>query len=326
MQISARLSAMKFHDEIRLAPPVLNWAVSAARSPATGSTRRALATAALAVFCLVSGFFSAKPAAMANEITQAFLAHKTGSPIMIDHGVWNSLLGTYVKSAANSVNRIDYAAFKSKGHAALKRYITHLEAVDPATLDRAEQIAFWVNLYNAKTIDIVLDHYPVKSIREISLETSLIGLLKKSVGVGGPWQAQVVEVGGRMLSLDNIEHDILRPVYKDPRIHYAVNCASYGCPNLQASAFTGATLDRQLDEGARAFVNHPRGLRVDGGQVKASSIYDWFQSDFGGSAAGVLDHARRYANAKLKSALTGKTTIDSFDYDWRLNDIYSSAR
>jgi hypothetical protein len=267
------------------------------------------------------GATSSTGVAQANEVTDAFRAHAAGSALSVDHSAWVGLLKTYVKPASDGVNRVDYKAFKANGHAALKSYIAKLEAAAPAKLDKPEQMAFWINLYNAKTIDIILAHYPVKSIREIDLEKSLLGFLKKSVGAGGPWKTEVVKVAGRALSLDNIEHDILRPIYKDPRIHYAVNCASYGCPNLQRDAFTGATLDDQLDAGARAFINHPRGLRVEAGRVMASSIYDWFQSDFGGTAAGVLDHARCYASPELKAALDGKTSIDSFDYDWRLNDI-----
>lgn len=276
--------------------------------------------AAFAVAALAALVVGPDPA-RAGEVTEAFRAHTPDATLTLDHGVWDSLLKSYVKPAPDGVNRVDYKAFKTDGHETLKRYIAGLEAADPSKLDKPEQMAFWINLYNAKTVDIILEHYPVKSIREINLEESLLGFLKKSVGVGGPWKAEVVKVNGRALSLDNIEHDILRPIYKDPRIHYAVNCASYGCPNLQGSAFTGATLDTQLDAGARAFVNHPRGIKVEDGRIRASSIYDWFQVDFGGTPAGVLDHARRYASAELKASLEGRTTIDSFDYDWRLNDI-----
>lgn len=260
-------------------------------------------------------------AVRAGELSEQFRGHASGASTTIDHSAWDGLLKTYVKPAPDGVNRVDYKAFKANAHGALKRYVARLEAVRPTTLDKPEQIAFWVNLYNAKTVDIILDHYPVASIRDISLEKSLLGFLKKTVGAGGPWKAEVVKVDGRALSLDNIEHDILRPIYKDPRIHYAVNCASYGCPNLQRDAFTGATLDAQLDAGARAFINHPRGLKVDSGRIRASSIYDWFQADFGGSAAAVLEHARRYAEPQLKAALEGRTSIDSYDYDWRLNDV-----
>lgn len=279
-------------------------------------TRRAIfAVCALAVTAV------GPMAARAATLAERFAASSPGTAGTVDHAAWDSLLQRYVKAADDGVNRVDYAAFKAQGHAALKAYVRALESVSPARLSSAEQMAYWANLYNAKTIDIVLDHYPVGSIRDISIGEGLFGFLKKSVGAGGPWKAKVVTVDGQALSLDNIEHDILRPVFKDARVHYAVNCASYGCPNLMREAFTGAKLDEQLDAGARAFVNHPRGIDVRDGKVHASSIYDWFKIDFGGSDAGVLAHVRKFASPQTAAKLQGKAAIDGFAYDWRLNDV-----
>jgi hypothetical protein len=129
----------------------------------------------------------------------------------------------------------------------------------------------------------------------------------------------VVSVNGIGLSLDDIEHAILRPVFKDDRVHYAVNCASIGCPNLGTEAFTGASLEAQLEAAARAYVNHPRGVAVEGRRVRASSIYDWFEEDFGGSAAGVLAHLRRFAAPELAGRLASVSAIDAYAYDWSLN-------
>ncbi len=261
------------------------------------------------------------PGANASDVTARFSGHSAGSSATIDHGAWSRLLAAYVKPSPNGLNLVDYKAFKSAGQRDLKDYVARLEAANPSTLDRPEQFAYWANLYNAKTIDIVLDHYPVGSIREIEIGGGLFGLIKKSVGAGGPWKAEVLKVSGTPLSLDDIEHKILRPVFKDPRVHYSVNCASRGCPNLGVEAFTGAKLDAQLDEAARAFVNHPRGIEVAGGAVTASSIYDWFQSDFGGSAASVLAHVRKYAAPDFAQKLGGLSSIASYQYDWKLNDI-----
>jgi hypothetical protein len=260
-------------------------------------------------------FAAAAPAASAAGLEATFGRHVAGSAARIDHAPWDGLLKAYVKPSADGINRVAYARFKAAGHAPLKAYLAALQAADPTTLDRNEQFAYWANLYNAKTIDIVLDKYPVKSIKDISLGGGLLAAV-----TGGPWKAKVVKVKGEELSLDDIEHGILRAIFKDPRVHYSVNCASIGCPNLPGEAFTGARLEAQLDAGARAYVNHPRGLTAAGGRVKASSIYNWFQADFGGSAQGVLDHARKYAEPALKRQLDGITAIAEFDYDWRLND------
>jgi hypothetical protein len=187
--------------------------------------------------------------------------------------------------------------------------------MDPNTLDGREQFAFFVNLYNAKTIDIVLDHYPVKSIKDISLGGGLFASLS-----GGPWKAKVVNVNGAALSLDDIEHGILRSRFRDPRVHYAVNCASIGCPNLSNEAYTGAKLDTQFDGAARSYVNSPRGFRFDGQALVASSIYKWFKDDFGGSNQGIVKHALKYADPDLGTKLGAVRSISGFEYDWSLND------
>jgi len=235
--------------------------------------------------------------------------------LTVDHVAWDKLLKAYVKPGSDGINRVDYDAFKKSGHRALKDYVARLQAVDPGRLDRNEQFAFFANLYNAKTIDIVLDKYPVKSIKDISLGGGLFATF-----TGGPWKAKVLRVKGMDLSLDDIEHSILRPVFKDPRVHYAVNCASIGCPNLATEAFTKANLAAQLDAGARAYINHPRGVSVAGGRIEVSSIYNWFKADFGGDDRGVLAHLRKYAGPKLKTKLQRANSIDGHDYDWRLND------
>lgn len=257
---------------------------------------------------------SASPS-FAQSLEQVFASHSANASETVDHSVWDRLLKAHIKTAPDGLNRVDYARFKADGLADLKAYVKRLEATDVSRLAKAEQFAFWANLYNAKTIEIVLERYPVKSIRDISLGGGIVATF-----TGGPWKAKVMRVGGHALSLDDVEHEILRKVFKDPRVHYAVNCASVGCPNLLAEAFTGAALERQLEAGAKAYVNHPRGIRVDGGRVYASSIFDWFKVDFGGSAASVLEHVRRYARPELRQQLEGLTTIYEYGYDWSLND------
>jgi Protein of unknown function, DUF547 len=226
----------------------------------------------------------------------------------IDHGIWDQLLSKYVKVSNDGVNRVDYAALKQGDAAGLKRYLAALQAVEIEKYPKDEQFAFWVNLYNAATVDVILKNYPLESIKDI-------GLLGQ-----GPWKDKVLKVSGKELSLDDIEHGILRPVWKDVRIHYAVNCASIGCPNLAPQAYTAEKLEPMLEEAARSYINHPRGFaRVDGALV-ASSIFDWYVDDWGDQAA-VLAHARKYASDKTKAILGAATEIDSHDYDWSLNDV-----
>lgn len=282
------------------------------------STRKFLAGRAARIFGFV-GLAAALAAPAATPARadpgEAFAAYTAGSRLTVDHSAFDRILKTYVVESPDGINRFAYGRLKREAAKDLGAYIARLEATDTKALDRPEQFAFWANLYNAKTLDIVTARYPVRSIKDISLGGGLVALV-----TGGPWKAKVLRVGGVDLSLDDIEHSILRGNFKDPRVHYSVNCASLGCPNLMRSAFTGATLEAQLDAGARAYVNHPRGIRIDGGKVHASSIYDWFSGDFGGTSAGVVDHVRRYAGPALKRKLEGMSEIADYGYDWSLND------
>jgi hypothetical protein len=254
--------------------------------------------------------------AKADDLATKFSRHAVEVTTEVDHTAYARLLAAFVREGNDGVSRVDYARFKAEGHDELKSYIASLAATDPATLARAEQFAFWANLYNAKTLDLVLDHYPVRSIKDISLGGGLLAAV-----TGGPWKAKVVTVSGRDLSLDDIEHGILRPVFKDPRVHYAVNCASIGCPNLGTKPFTGNQLDAQLDAAARAFVNHPRAASVGEDGLAVSSIYSWFKSDFGATDAGVIAHLKRYADTPLAARLRTVSEITDYRYDWSLNDL-----
>jgi hypothetical protein len=252
----------------------------------------------------------------AAGVEQSFARYASGSTLTVDHAAWTAMLQRYVVATPSGLNQVRYAAWKAESHGTLKGYVKSLEGTDVSKLDRPEQFAFWSNLYNAKTIDVVLDRYPVKSIKDIHLGGGFMAAI-----AGGPWKAKLVTVSGYALSLDDIEHVILRGLFKDPRVHYAVNCASVGCPNLLREALTGATLEGQLDVAARAYVNSVRGVRADGDRVIASSIYNWFQPDFGGGVAGVVAHLKRYAEPALARRLDRAGTIHEYAYDWSLNDV-----
>lgn len=230
----------------------------------------------------------------------------------VDHGVWDKLLTKYVVSSPDGINRFAYRRVTATDKSALKAYLASLQGVRVSALDANEQRAFWINLYNALTIDVVLDRYPVATIRDISTSPGLFSI--------GPWGKALVAVEGKKLSLDHIEHDILRKSWRDARVHYAVNCASISCPNLMGKAFTGAKLEQMLDDGARDYVNHPRGVRVDGGKARLSRIYSWYRKDFGRNDAEVLQHIAAYAKSALKKQLSGIDRIDGYDYDWSLNE------
>ena len=231
-----------------------------------------------------------------------------------DHAPWDMLLGRYVSENADGVNRVDYGRWKTDGadRGALTGYIRALETVRPTTLPRAAQFAYWAHLYNAVTVETVLARYPVASIRDIRSEgLSLKGLI-------GPWQTRQVTVDGRRLSLDEIENAVMRPTFHDPRVHYALNCASMGCPNLRSHAFHGATLEAELDAAARAYINHPRGVQVTARGLRLSSIYTWYAADFG-TPPQLRAHLERYASPALALQIRATPTIAGYRYDWKLN-------
>lgn len=244
------------------------------------------------------------------ELWERWAQHDPGDRRRIDHAAWDRLVATYTVPSDDGVRRFDYGAVSDADRAALGSYIDDLAAIPISGYTRSEQFAYWVNLYNALTVRVVLDHYPVATIRDIDISPGLFA--------DGPWGRELLEVEGEPVSLDDIEHRILRPVWQDPRIHYAVNCASIGCPDLQPEAFTADNAERLLAQGARDYVNHTRGARVDDDGVTLSSIYNWFAADFDADG-GVLDHVRRYAEPGLRGRLDGVERIDGYAYDWSLN-------
>ena len=227
-----------------------------------------------------------------------------------DHAAFDALLEKHVKPDEEGYNRVDYGALKAD-HAALDAYIDGLEAADPASLSESEAHAFWINLYNAKTLDVILDHYPVESIRRINLGGALFR--------PGPWSKEIMEVAGTELTLDDVEHRIVRAIFLDPMSHYGLNCVSYSCPNLMPDAFTGANLDALLAESGRQYVAHERGVRVRDGRITASRIFDWYAEDFGGEDA-LKEHWISLADEGKAEAIEA-AEIARYRYDWSLNDV-----
>ena len=173
-------------------------------------------------------------------------------------------------------------------------YLDTLAKIDPLSLAGDEQFAFYINAYNAWTIKLILTGYPdVASIKDY-------GSLFKS-----PWKKKFVNIKGEMVTLDHIEHDILRPQFRDPRVHFAINCAAKSCPPLYREAFVGQQLNTQLDDAARRFVNDGRFNRLEGNTLYVSSIFKWFKEDFNGDIIGFFEE---YALPELKEAIGANRT------------------
>ena len=223
----------------------------------------------------------------------------------LDHGVYAALLEEYVKEGV-----VDYQGFKNE-ESKLDRYLKILEDTETKELSRNEQMAFYINAYNAWAIKLILSRYPdVKSIWDLG---------SRIFRWNSPFKKKMARIDGKEMSLDDIEHGILRPRFKDPRVHFAVNCASKSCPPLRSEPYRGGGLDQQLDEAARAFINDTRNNRLEGKKLYISSIFKWFEEDFGEDIVGFF---LKFAHGDLKKGLEserGQIQVEYLDYDWSLN-------
>ena len=268
--------------------------------------RRSFAALLGALLCAACG-------APEPEEIEGWDASDEASVERIDHGPWQDILDGYVASDPAGVNLVDYEALSANAEDAAKlaAYLDRLQELDPRDYNRAEQMAYWINFYNALTVKVVLDGYPVDTIRDIH---------EGVVPYTGPWDDVHANVAGEDLTLNHMEHGILRPIWRDERIHYAVNCAAYGCPHLLDTAFTAANTEELLDAGARDYVNNPRGVDVvDEDFIVISSIYDWYAEDFGDTEEKVKAHLIEYAEDDLAGFLEGFEGFIEYDYDWSLN-------
>ncbi len=215
----------------------------------------------------------------------------------VSHVAWDKLL----KSHVSAVGNVDYKGF-IKDKAALDAYLKTLSDNPPnSAWSSDEQKAFWINAYNAWTVSLVIRNYPVKSIKDIG------GLLKS------PWDIEVADIGGRKYTLNQMEHDILRKQFKDPRIHFAIVCASRSCPSLRAGAFEANRLSTQLDEQVVLFLADGSKNTITSQEIRISKIFDWFKDDFSGSVAGFIN---KYSKITIPDA----SSLSYQSYDWSLNE------
>ena len=241
-------------------------------------------------------------------------ASDEGSKVEVEFSPWDRILRRYLSTSPRGINLFAYGAVSREDRAALDRQVAQWAALPISGYNRAQQKAYWINLYNALTVKVVLDHGPVTTIQDIDISPGFFS--------SGPWGKKLLRIEGETISLNDIEHRILRPLWGDARVHYALNCASIGCPNLDARAFQADDMEARLDAAARAFINHPRGARLENGEMVVSSIYDWFTADFGGDEAGVTAHLLQYAAPALRHTLTKHGRLDRAAYDWRLNGSF----
>ncbi|MDF1660460.1 MAG: DUF547 domain-containing protein [Planctomycetota bacterium] len=227
--------------------------------------------------------------------------------IDFDHTDLDTLLKKHVKNGL-----VNYKAWKKNDLKPLDAYLDRARATDPSKLaSDKHRMAFWINIYNAWTLRSMLKLYPTKSILNHSLA-------KKGFGI---WQKNAIKINGKDQTLNDIEHKILRPM-GDARIHFAIVCASIGCPPLRSGAYTADNLGAQMDESAKVFFATKSKFKTDGNTVYLSKIFDWFKKDFGTDNDAVLKALAPYVKdeAAKKLMLSGKAKVAYLDYDWSINE------
>ena len=249
-------------------------------------------------------------AAPKSELIPFWNKSDESNKTVIDHSDWQYTLDTYLDSQhASGVNLFNYGKVSKADRARLQGYLKTLTSLDPRSYSKQEQFAYWVNLYNALTVELILENYPVDTITDLG--ESFFGF--------GPWNDEITKIQGKKLTLNNIEHNILRPIWNDARIHYAVNCASFSCPNVAAKAFTSENTEALLEAAASDYVNHERGVTFDDGELLVSSIYHWYKIDFGGNDQSLIAHLAKYAKPELRTKLQQYKGDLDHHYDWGLN-------
>ena len=233
--------------------------------------KRLLPIAAFLVFLTLETHAAPK-----SDLWDRWTAHQPESSLAPDHQLWSDFLRRYLDTSnSDGIHRVDYAGVTAEDREGLKQYLLRLQKIPVSRLSRIQQLPYWINLYNAFTVHLILEHYPLDSIVDI----------RYGFFDFGPWDEKLLQIEDEEVSLNDIEHRILRPIWKDPRLHYALNCASLGCPNL------------------------------------LSKIYDWYADDFGDNEKELLQHLMRYANQSTKTRLESFDGDIDYEYDWDLNGL-----
>lgn len=205
--------------------------------------------------------------------------------------------------------KVDYDGFK-KDSVSFNKYLDLLSTSPPneKTWTKNEQMAFWINVYNAFTIKLIIQYYPIASIKDIGSSIQI-------PFVNTPWDVKFIKIGSERLDLNNVEHGILRKKFDDPRIHMALVCASKSCPILLNEAYEGQKLDAQLDKQTKAFLGDPSRNKISPTKAQVSMIFKWYRMDFNKDGSSVKSFINKYSAVKIKE----EASLEFLDYDWQLN-------
>lgn len=252
-------------------------------------------------------------ASLDKDLWPKWEATNPTSQKVISHQAWQDFLNRRLITNNEGINLIDYPNITKEDINHLNQYINQMATVPISEYNRQEQLAYWINLYNALTVQTILNHYPVESIQEIKISPGLFSI--------GPWGAHLITINGMRLTLDDIHNRIIRPIWNDARTHYAINNGSMGAANLSTKAYQSATLEPQLNQAATDYINSLRGIQIIEGKLVASKIYKWFYDDFGGNDIDLINHLKQYANKPLRMNLNQIKRVSTYNYNWHLNGV-----
>jgi len=265
-------------------------------------------------FILYLIFVSSLQAAPSADLWSYWDKSTPESTKIIDFKPWQIFLDTYVIKEKNQTYVL-YAKVTDSNKAKLDEIIKNYASLNILNYNQNQQLAYWINIYNMLTIQTILQHYPVKSITDID---------KNWLGFSKVWDQKVVKINDKGLTLNDIEHRIIRPIWHNPRVHAAVNCASISCPNLSKKAYQGSKIDKQLNNAFSNWINSPKGVDLKNDKLYLSEIFDWYGSDFGNQKQMREFIANYLKNNSIKQALIYKNnTINFKNYNWNLNQIQS---
>lgn len=263
----------------------------------------------LKLFLLVSAMLVAGQLQTANAAPKAKLIkfwddREESSNLKVDYSAWNEILEKYVvEGNSPDINRFNYAEVTEGDRVKLGSFLNYLQSMEPRQLNSLEQKAYWLNLFNAALIKEVIDKKVKRTVRALGSRL---------------WRGNKLDISTQKTSLDDIEHGVLRPIFKDPRIHFSIVGGSVGSGEIQATAFTATNVEQMLEENAVKFINHPRGVLIENDEITISTIFKWYKTDFGENA----DEVRQYLLTYLED--DKKTVFESiqkmrYDYDWSIN-------
>ncbi|API87754.1 hypothetical protein F7310_02920 [Francisella uliginis] len=234
------------------------------------------------------------------------------SQAKIDFKSWQAFLDKYVVQKGDQTF-VNYRDVSKKDKQNLNKAINTYSKLDILKYNKNQQLAYWINMYNMLTIRVILQHYPVKSITDID---------KSWFGYSKVWDQNVVKINSKELTLNDIEHRIVRPIWHDPRVHSAVNCASISCPNLSKQAYQGGQINAQLNKSFATWVNSSKGFELRNNNIYISKIFDWYGSDFGNQTH-MRQFIAKYLTSKVKkeAILNENKTIYYQNYNWNLNQL-----